>query len=66
MDTVFDLPLASKVVDSTAAGDSFNGAYLAGVMSQKSPSESIAQGHACAMRVIGHRGAIVERKIWNS
>lgn len=66
VNTVFDLPLASKVVDSTAAGDSFNGAYLAGVMSQKKQSESIAQGHACAMRVIGHRGAIVERKIWNS
>lgn len=61
---VHDLPAATQVVDSTAAGDSFNGAYLASVVQGKSNAQCIADGHACAMRVISFPGAIVDRSVW--
>ena len=47
------------VVDTTAAGDSFNGAYLASVLTGAPEVEAIAAGHACASQVIQKRGAIV-------
>ncbi|MGQ9370373.1 sugar kinase [Azospirillum sp. ST 5-10] len=52
------LPVA-RVVDTTAAGDSFNGAYLAGRLSGLDPREAAAQGHATAGRVVQVRGAIL-------
>ena len=59
------LPSATNIVDSTAAGDSFNGAYLAGTVLGKSPEECIADGHHCAMRVISFPGGIIDRSLWN-
>lgn len=47
------------VVDTTAAGDSFNGAYLAYTLTGASHAEAISAGHTCAGKVIGKRGAIV-------
>jgi len=64
--TVYDLPVQPHVVDSTAAGDSFNGAYLAGLMCGKPSAACIEQGHNCARRVIGFRGAIVDPELWNN
>lgn len=61
---VHTLPKASHVVDSTAAGDSFNGAYLASIVLGKTATQCIADGHSCAMRVIGFPGGIVERTLW--
>ncbi|MDJ0683599.1 MAG: sugar kinase [Alphaproteobacteria bacterium] len=46
-------------VDTTAAGDSFNGAYLAARLRGAAPTEAAGQGHATAAHVIQHRGAIV-------
>ena len=54
-------PPASKVVDTTAAGDSFNGAYLAALMRGESDLACLAAGHAMASEVIGHPGAIIPR-----
>lgn len=54
-------PRADRVVDTTAAGDSFNGGYLAALLTGASAAEAMAQGHALAMRVIGHPGAIVPK-----
>lgn len=50
-----------RVVDSTAAGDSFNAAYLAARLSGAPPTEAAAAGHRLAAAVIGHVGAIVPR-----
>jgi 2-dehydro-3-deoxygluconokinase len=46
------------VVDTTAAGDSFNGAYLAALMRGEPEAACLAAGHAMASEVIGHPGAI--------
>ena len=48
-------------VDTTAAGDSFNGAYLAARLAGLEPAEAAAAGHATAAQVIQHHGALVPR-----
>ncbi len=45
-------------IDTTGAGDSFNGGYIAGRLAGRSPSEAATLGHAVAARVIRHRGAL--------
>jgi 2-dehydro-3-deoxygluconokinase len=55
-------PAASKVVDTTAAGDSFNGAYLAALLRGESEAACLAAGHAMAVEVIAHPGAIIPRQ----
>ena len=50
---------AGRVVDTTAAGDSFNGAYLAALLKGATPEAALARGHALAARVVGHPGAIM-------
>jgi 2-dehydro-3-deoxygluconokinase len=52
---------AGRVVDTTAAGDSFNGAYLAAAFRGVPEAECLAAGHAMASEVIGHPGAIIPR-----
>jgi 2-dehydro-3-deoxygluconokinase len=56
-----EFPPAPRVVDTTAAGDSFNGAYLAAMLAGASEPQCLAAGHALASRVIGEPGAIVPR-----
>ena len=53
----------SKVVDSTAAGDSFNAGYLAAYLSGKSALESARHGHELAKVVISHVGAICPKPV---
>jgi 2-dehydro-3-deoxygluconokinase len=48
-------------VDSTAAGDSFNAAYIAARLSGKAPAEAAAAAHHLAAQVIRHRGALMPR-----
>lgn len=56
------LEIVVKPIDTTSAGDSFNGAYIAAKSLGKSVAESIADGQACAAYVIQHPGAIVDRE----
>ncbi len=46
-------------VDTTGAGDSFNGAFLAEYVTSGDVAASVAAGQACAAQVIGHHGALI-------
>ncbi|HEX9858748.1 MAG TPA: sugar kinase [Paracoccaceae bacterium] len=51
--------LAQRVpVDTTGAGDSFNSGYLAARLQSRPAPEAIRHGHAIAVQVIGHPGAL--------
>lgn len=50
---------ADRVVDTTAAGDSFNGAFLAALLTGKDEATAMDWGHRTASAVIGQPGAIV-------
>ena len=50
---------ASRIVDTTAAGDSFNAGFLAAHLAGSPLSEAIRAGADLAARVIGHRGALM-------
>jgi len=54
-------PPASRVVDTTAAGDSFNGAYLAALLQGQDEATALDWGHRMACEVIGQPGAIIAR-----
>lgn len=53
------------VVDTTAAGDSFNAGYLSAILDGGDDQSALLAGHTCAMRVIGHSGAIIPLDVWN-
>jgi 2-dehydro-3-deoxygluconokinase len=54
-----------KVVDTTAAGDSFVGGFLVEYAQGNGVGPALASGHDYAARVITHPGAIVPSEIWN-
>jgi 2-dehydro-3-deoxygluconokinase len=56
-------PSAPRVIDTTAAGDSFNGGYLAAVLSGKPQAEALRAGHDLAVAVVQHRGAIIPEAV---
>ncbi len=51
---------ATEIVDTTAAGDSFNAAFLVGLLNGRSATEATSDGCALARKVIGARGALVD------
>ena len=55
---------SEKIIDTTAAGDSFSAGYLASrIRGEVLPSECAALGHWLSSKVIQHRGAIISRKL---
>jgi 2-dehydro-3-deoxygluconokinase len=54
--------LTEDVVDTTSAGDSFNGGYLAALAEGKDPGEAAAFAARVAAAVIGHPGALIDRR----
>jgi 2-dehydro-3-deoxygluconokinase len=54
---------APEVVDTTAAGDSFNAGYLAARLTGRPVADALAAGSALAARVVGGRGALVEAAV---
>ncbi len=59
----FPVPTGFDVVDTTAAGDSFAGAYLAKLATTGSITKSVETAQACAARVVSHNGALVPHKL---
>lgn len=53
-----------KVVDTTAAGDAFNGGYLASRLSGGSLTDATSYGAKVAATVICHSGAIIPMKVF--
>ena len=64
-DAVVDVPAVKlakeKVIDTTAAGDSFSAGYLAVRLTGGTPSDAAKRGHLTASTVIQYRGAIIPR-----
>lgn len=54
--------LVKEVVDTTAAGDSFNAGYLAARFGGASPGDAAKNGSKLAALVVQHRGAIIPRE----
>jgi 2-dehydro-3-deoxygluconokinase len=58
---IVPVPEVVVPVDTTAAGDSFNAAYVAARLSNAEPAAAAAAAHRLAGLVIRHRGAIMPR-----
>ncbi|MDY1038170.1 sugar kinase [Lelliottia sp. CFBP8978] len=65
-EAVVDVPAIKlakeKVVDTTAAGDSFSAGYLAVRLTGGTPEDAAKRGHLTASTVIQYRGAIIPRE----
>ena len=59
--TAFPVAPVSDIIDTTAAGDSFNGAYIACLLRGLPTEDAISAAQRCAGQVIRHKGAIISR-----
>jgi 2-dehydro-3-deoxygluconokinase len=50
----------AKVIDTTAAGDSFNAGFLAGLIDGQPMGAALLQGHTLSSKVIQQQGAIID------
>ena len=50
---------ANLVADTTAAGDSFNGAFLGSYIQHHNTADALGEGHRCSLAVIAKKGAII-------
>jgi len=56
-------PSVERVIDTSGAGDAFNGAYLANRLRGSSPDEAAQAALRVASRVVTHAGAIVPASV---
>lgn len=63
---IVDVTPISNVVDTTSAGDSFNGGYLGARMKGYSITDSVELANKTAGFVIQHHGAIVDKTAFTS
>lgn len=56
----------SDVIDTTAAGDSFNAGYLSARLMSANCATAVRAGALCAGAVIQHKGAIVDRDAYDA
>ncbi|WP_052692228.1 sugar kinase [Teredinibacter purpureus] len=54
----------NNVVDTTAAGDTFNAGYLSARINSHSPLQAAALASRCAGVVIQHRGGVIDKDIF--
>lgn len=55
--------IIDKVVDSTAAGDSFNAGFISTYIQRLSYQEACENGHKLASTVIQHKGAVIPKAV---
>ncbi|WP_049724066.1 sugar kinase [Gilvimarinus polysaccharolyticus] len=58
------VPRVENIVDTTAAGDTFNAGYLAARSTGKSAEAAAAQACRCARVIIQHRGGVIDRELY--
>lgn len=61
-----NIEAVENVVDTTSAGDSFNGAYLGARLSGQNVEQAVQLAAKTAGFVIQHKGAIVPKQIFNT
>jgi 2-dehydro-3-deoxygluconokinase len=59
----FAAPAVDCVIDTSGAGDAFNGVYLAGRVQGSTPAQAAEAALLAASRVVTHAGAIVPARI---
>jgi 2-dehydro-3-deoxygluconokinase len=56
-------PKVERVIDTSGAGDAFNGVYLAGRLQGSSPEKAAEAALLVASRVVAHAGAIIPASV---
>ena len=59
------VPSVANVIDTTGAGDTFNAGYLAARLQGASAEDAARQGIRCASIIIRHRGAVIEKSVFD-
>ena len=56
---VFETDAVTEPVDTTGAGDSFNGAFIADYLTSGDIENAVKAGQACSAQVVRHHGALI-------